>query len=149
MYMKHLFTALLITIYVGTAVFGVFGMHTQTDMNTQEHAGMAIVSSNCIASTAKGVDCPNQAESFDFTSFHIDGFRGFSLATFDENVLVSFLTLVLLVIGIGLGALLGNYFAPLRFSLVYSRYGPWQFSSPPKQQFLRWLALHENSPTIF
>lgn len=141
--MKSLVTTLLIASYVAIGVFGVFGMHTQADMDKQGHGGVA--SSNCIAATAKGVDCPKEVGPIDFAAFHIDAFKGFSLTTFGENLLASLLILALLVIGAGLGALRGRL-ALSRLKLAYSRYGPEQFSPPHKQHLLRWLALHENSP---
>ncbi len=144
--MKSLLTTLLITSYVAIGVFGVFGMHTQADMNMQGHD---TAPSTCLAATAKGVDCPKEAGPIDFAGFHIDAFRGFSLATFGENILASFLILVLLAVGVGLSRLLGNYLSPPQLNLAYSRYGPEQVSLPLKQQLLRWLSLHENSPTTF
>ncbi len=144
--MKSLFTSWLIASYIGIAVFSVFGMHTQADMNMRGHEGMATTaSSNCIASMAKGVDCLKEAEPIDFVNFHIDAFRGFSLAIFGENLLASLLILALLFIGLGLGALFGRLSPPL-LNLAYSRYGPEQFNPRAKHQLLRWLALHENSP---
>lgn len=135
--MKSLFAALLITSYVAIGIFGIFGMHTQADMNTKGHENM--VPSNCVVSSAKGVDCPKGATLIDFATFHIGAFRDFSLATFGENLLVFLLTLLFLaIVGTNLGALLG--------SLAPRRYDPEQFSSPSKQQLLRWLSLHENSP---
>ncbi|MBI4087924.1 hypothetical protein HY418_00900 [Candidatus Kaiserbacteria bacterium] len=141
--MKSLFTTLLIASYVAIGIFGIFDMHQQADMR-----GHDMAPGNCIAAAARGMDCPKEAGTIDSAAFHLDAFRGFSLATFGENLLASLLSvLALLVIGVGLGALLGN-FAPPRLNLAYSRYGPGQFSPPPKQQLLRWLALHENSPAF-
>lgn len=143
--MKSLFTTLLIASYIGVAVFGAYGMHTQAE-NLQGHQGIVTsASSNCMASIAKGTDCPKETDPIDFASFHIDVFRSFSLATFGENLLASLLLLVFLFIGVGLNALFGKY-APPDLYVAYSRYGLEQYSSPPRQQILRWLALHENSP---
>lgn len=141
--MKSLFTTLLIVSYIATGVFGVFSMHTQADMNMQGHD---MPKSNCVGVMAKGVDCPTQADPIDFAAFHLDAFRGFSIATFGENILASLPVLVLLAVGVGLGALLTNYLAPPQINFAYSRYGPEQSSSSLKGQLLRWLSLHENSP---
>ena len=138
--MKYLFTIILVTSFIGIAVFGVFGMHGN---GMQGHDDMA--SSNCIAATAKGMDCPKETEPINFFNFHLDAFRSFSTATFGANLLASLLVLTLLFIGVVLSTLLDNLAHP-QLNLAYSRYEPEQFSSPHKQQLLRWLALHENSP---
>lgn len=140
--MKSLLTTLLIASYVAIGVFGVFGMHTQAQMNMQGHD---MPPSNCIGAAAKGVDCPKQADPIDFAAFHIDALRGFSLATFGENLLASLLVLALLTVGVGSGSFFGRLVPP-PLNLAYRRYRPEEFSPPPKKQFLRWLALHENSP---
>lgn len=141
--MKFLLTTLLITSYVAIGTFWVFGMHAQA-MGMQGHD---TAPSNCIGATIKGVNCPKQAIPIDLVGFHIDAFSVFSLATFSENILASLLILTFLFIGIGLGSLLSSL-ASTRLNLAYSRQRSEQFSSPPKQQLLRWLALHENSPAI-
>lgn len=146
MRMKPLLITLLIAGYVAIGVFSVFGMHARIDTNMQGHG---TTSSNCIAAMVKGVTCPKETSPIDFASFHIEAFKEFSLATFGGGLLVSLLILTLLVIGIGLGKLLSKYLTLLQPNLAYSRHRPRQFSSPPKQQFLYWLSLHENSPAVF
>lgn len=129
---------LLIGVIV-LAVFGIFGMHN----GMQNHNG------GCIAATAQGAECPKSSNPLDYFTFHLDAFKGFSTATFGENLLVSLFTLVLFAIGIGLGAAFGNLDLP-QLSSIYSRYERWKFfCSFPRCGLIHWLTLHENSPAIF
>ena len=130
--MKSAYAGIVIIAFVAIAVGGFLAMSRDA-----HHYG-------CIAETATGANCPEN-NIFAAANFHLDVFRNFSTATFGTNLLASLLVLVLLVIGTGLSTLLGSLVPP-RLNFAYSRYGSEQFSPPPKQQFLRWLALHENSP---
>lgn len=136
--------SILLASYVTIGVFGVFGMHTQADMNMQGHN---MPPSNCIGATAQGVDCPKQADPIDFATFHIDAFRGFSLATFGENLMSMLLLIFATLVFIGLA-----FFSPRLFKipqLAFQRYRfRHSFSPPQQQQLTRWLALHEKSPTF-
>lgn len=140
--MKY-FGIILMVGFVGISVFGSFGMHTQADMNMQGHD---MPSSNCIGATAQGVDCPKQADPIDFATFHIDAFRGFSLATFGENLMGMLLLIFATLIFIGLA-----FFSPRLFKIpklaFYRQHFRDFISSPQQQQLIRWLALHEKSPT--
>ncbi len=134
--MKSLLTTILFLGFVNIAVFGVFGMHS----------GMQNHDSGCIAATAQGTGCPKQSDSLEYLTFHLDAFREFSTATSGENILASLLALTLLAAGAGLALFLGNL-ALSQLDFAYFRYKQCEnFSSPPEQQLLRWLALHENSP---
>ena len=128
--------------FVGISVFGTFGMHTQADMNMQGHD---MPPSNCIGATAQGVDCPKQADPIDFATFHIDAFKGFSTATFGENVLAGLLLLFASLVFMGLAFFFPNRFDPPRLAFYRYRFRD-SFSPPQKREYLRWLALHENSP---
>ncbi|MEK9154816.1 MAG: hypothetical protein AAB596_02000 [Patescibacteria group bacterium] len=139
--MKIVLIIFLILSFVGIAVFGAFAMGHESGA----HNG-------CVAVTAQGIDCPKENGVFSFIAFHFDAFRSFSTAVFGENLLASFLTLVLVIGGASLGILLGNLvslvFPQLNFS--YSRYRRREFfNSLSKREFIYWLALHENSPTAF
>ena len=135
--MKVVFTTLLAASFVGVAIFGVFGMHT--DM--QNHDG------GCALAQSQGTNCPKQVSPIDYIIFHLGAFRSVSTATFSDGLFASLVLLSLLIVGIGLGMLSGNAFL-LKLSSSYYRYGPELFISPPKSRFLRWTSLHENSPTI-
>lgn len=135
--MRSAFISILLISFVSIAVFGIFGMH----MGMQNHDG------GCIASSVQGTDCPKQSDPISYLTFHIDAFKGFSNVVFGENFLASLLALVLLAVGVGLAFLFGNLVPPkLSPSYIYYRKCE-SFKSPPEQQFLRWLALHEKSPT--
>ncbi len=137
--MKNILSLLLVASFASIAVFGVFGMN----------AGMYNHDGGCIAATVQGADCPTQSDSFEYLTFHLDAFREFSTATFGENILASLLALALLVVGAGLALFLGNRASP-QLDFAYSLYRQRENSdSPSEQQLLRWLALHENSPSRF
>lgn len=136
--MKSAFIGILLISFVGMAAFGILGMH----------AGMQNHDGGCITSSVQGTDCPKQGDPISYLTFHIDAFREFSNAVFDENLLASLLALALLVVGVGLAFLSGNL-APPKLNPGYIFYRKREsFRSPPQQQFLRWLALHENSPAV-
>ena len=137
MRMKFLFAGIVLTSFIAFTLFGVFGM---------AHANEHGYDGGCVAATIQGADCPKKMSLVDFFAFHLDAFRGFSLATAGESLLISLLTLVLFAAGVGLGILL-NSLAPPPLNLAYARYEHWLFpNSLHKHKFTRWLALHENSP---
>jgi hypothetical protein len=138
--MKSLFAIILLASFTGIAVFGVFGM------NHGEAHDMD--SNNCIAATARGLDCPKEADPIDFASFHIDAYRGFSLATFGESILSGLLLAFAPLLFIGLALFSHHLFKPPQLAFYRYRFSD-SFSPPQKQQLIRWLALHENSPAIF
>jgi len=138
--MKSLFTTILLASFIGIAVFGVFGMsHGQAhDMDPN----------NCIAATAKGMNCLKEADPIDFAGFHIDAYKGFSLATVGENVMSSLLLAFASLLFVGLAFFSPHLFKSPQFAFYRYRFRD-SFSPPQKQQLTRWLALHENSPAIF
>ena len=135
--MKFLLTILLISSFAGIAVFGVFGMN-----HGQAHD---MEPNNCIAATAKGMDCPKEAGPIDFAAFHIDAFRGFSLATFGESVMSALLLAFASLLFIGLAFFSSHLFKLPQPAFYRHRFRD-AFSPPQKQELIRWLALHENSP---
>lgn len=132
----------LLTGFISVAVFGVFGMNHG---GGQSHD---MASSNCIAATAKGTGCPEEASPINAVAFHLDTLKDFSLAIFGEDLSVSFLMFVLLATSIGFLILLGNT-APPRFNFAYERYKPGRLDTSSKRKFFHWIALHENSPSVF
>ena len=139
--MKFLLTTILLAGFVSIAVFGVFGM------NHGNGQGHDMVSKNCIAATAKGMDCPKEAKPLDFAAFHINVFKVFSLATFGENIMNALLLAFTSLLFIGLAFFSQFLFRPPQLALYRYRFRD-SFSPPQKQELTRWLALHENSPTI-
>ena len=137
--MKSTFISILLVSFVGIAVFGVFSMH----LSAQSH------DNGCIVSSIQRIGCPKQSDLVSYLTFHTDVFKGFSTAVFGKNFLTSLLALVLLVVGVG-SAFLFSDLSSRKLSPVYTRHRKCEsFKSPPEQQLLRWLALHENSPAVF
>lgn len=142
--MKSPLTILLIISYLAIGVFGIFGMHTQAGMGME---GYNMATSNCIAAITKGVVCPKEAGPIDFVLFHIDSYKGFSLATFGDNVMNALLLVFASLLFIGLVFLSPHLFKPPLLAFYRYQFKN-SFSPTQKQQLTRWLALHENSPSF-
>lgn len=142
MRMKY-FGFLLMMGFIGISVFGTFGMHTQADMNMRGHDMPA---SNCIGTTAQGVACPEQANPIDFAAFHIDAFKRFSTATFGESVITGLSLAFASLVFMGLAFFFPHRFDPLQLAFYRHHRSGDSFSPPQEREYLRWLALHENSP---
>lgn len=128
----------LIIGFIGLAVFGFLGMHSEM----QDHNG------DCAVATVQGGDCPKQSNLFNYITFHLDIFKSFSIAIFEESLLIFILTIVLLSIFFGLSKLLENLIF-FKLNFICSRYRQLElFGLYAKRKFFHWLAFHENSPSI-
>jgi len=137
---RSITTTIIIFSIIGIAVFGVF------NMNHRQAHGMN--QGNCIAATAKGMDCPKEADSIDFAAFHIDAYKGFSLAIFGKSAMSMLLLAFSSWLFVGLALFSPHLFNPPQLAFYRYRFRD-SFFPPQKQQITRWLALHENSPAIF
>lgn len=133
--MKFLLTTLLLTSFLSIAVFGVFGMNS----NIQNHEG------GCIFSFIKGVDCPKQNNLFNYFIFHINAYKDFVLATLNENGINALMFAFMFLFFVSQAFFLPPLFCSPSFVLYGHRFKN-PFSLSQKQEFTRWLALHENSP---
>jgi len=141
--MKYL--GFILTIgFVGIFLFGTCSIHTQADMNAQGHD---MSPSNCIGAAAQGVDCPKQADPIEFATFHIDAFKGFSTAIPGENVMAGLLLAFASLVLMGLAFFFPGRFDPPQLAFYRYSFRDTPFSSR-EREYLRWLALHENSPAI-
>jgi hypothetical protein len=135
--MKFPLAYILLISFVGVALFGYTGMHT----GMQNHEG------GCIAALARGTDCPKQGNLVDYLAFHLDAFKNFSTATFND-IASSLLILSLFVALVTLWALRRRNLAPPK--LAYFRLKQFNSFHPPSQdELIGWLSLHENSPALF
>ncbi len=127
----------LLVGFVGIAVFGFLGMHV--DMESHENAG-------CIASMSQSAECPATTPA-DSSAFHVNAFKGFSLATFDHT----FMTGLLLAFAfsfVTIASWLATYFL-WSIPSVFDRDRPRTIlTSLQKIVLTHWLALHENSPSF-
>lgn len=138
--MKY-FGSLLLIAFISLAVFGVFGMHTQANMQ-----GHNMPASNCVGAAVNGADCPQQADPIDYLTFHLDAFKFFSSAISGESVMGMLLLFAALLL-VGLAFFSPYLFRPLQLAFYKYRFRD-SFSPPQQQQLIRWLALHEKSPTL-
>ncbi|MEK7634800.1 MAG: hypothetical protein AAB396_02915 [Patescibacteria group bacterium] len=133
--MKFLLTIILFASFIGIAVFGLFGMR---DM--QNHNG------NCAFKASQGIDCPKQVSPIDYFVSHLDVFKSFLVVIFSDGFFTSFLLFVLFIVGASMGMPGNNLIFP-QLNFAYSRHRL-DFSNPLfNHKLIRWLALHENSPS--
>ncbi len=136
---KNAFAVIAIATFLALAGLSIFAM----DSSHNEAHG----ESKCVASTAKGIDCPQKQGTLGFLTFHLDIFKSFSTAVFLQNI-TGLIILVLLFIGVARPALTPSRAEFPNFAKV-STGPPPTFLSKPKLGASQWLALHENSPSIF
>jgi len=131
--MKGLFTVSLISVFAAIAVFGVFMM----DHGGQSHSG-------CIAATANGALCP-EGNALASIAFHLNAFKNFSTAIFASSIAALFILALALAYFLRLPAgLCANSFSEQRY--FSNSFGEQVY--PARKYILRWLALHENSPSL-
>lgn len=125
--MKSYFVFFVIFVFVSISIFGFLGI-----THTKGHSG-------CIASTMQGAPCPD-ADPLGFVSFHISALKSFGEALTGNTLaltLFAFFTLLLFSLWTQ-DTLLGEHTFVKRAS---------QNSPHFKQNLLRWISLHETSPT--
>ena len=135
--MKSIGIVLLIAGFVGIAVFGFLAINHG---NGHEHAG-------CIATTAKGIDCPLGANTILFAIFHLDIIKSFSTAIFNYDYSGSLILLAFIIFLVGWITRFKIGFNLPRLAIVqycYRSRETYFFSL--RQNLTGWLALHENSP---
>ena len=126
--MKSSFVFFIVFVFISIGIFGFLGI-----THAEGHG-------ECIASTMQGVPCPN-ADPFGFASFHISALKSFGEAlTGSVFILTLFTFFVFLLFGFWIqNTLLKNKLIHIRSALLRS--------SRFQQTFLRWISLHETSPT--
>ncbi|MBI2673774.1 MAG: hypothetical protein HYX23_00645 [Candidatus Zambryskibacteria bacterium] len=132
--MKYLATALLVISLVGISVFG-FSLFTHTAMDGS--------SGNCVVSAIDGTKCPTNIMGM--ALHHI--FAARIPMTIVTPPIFSLLLLLASLLFMGLAFFSPHFVRPPQLVFYKYRFGD-SFSPPQKQQLTRWLALHENSPTI-
>lgn len=119
----------IIAAFVGMAVFSIFLMAMDA---TAGHG-------SCLARLANGGACPT-SNLLSYLTFHFDAFKLFSTAIFATGIIsLAFLTFVF-----GLPKLA----SPVNNPRFYPRYlnSP-KPAAPFKKQLIRWLSLHNQSPS--
>ena len=136
--MRYLGILILIG-FIGLSSFGVFGMH----------ALMENRDGGCVAATFQNADCPIQVNSLGYLIFHLNAFKGFSLAIFGENIMSALLFTfsLLLLSGIFFFYPLINILSQFIISKYRYRFRN-SFLSHQKHKINQWLALFENSPAL-
>ena len=132
--MKRFLTAALILSFVAIAVFGFLAIgHGQ----------------GCIATLAQGGECRNDNNPFAATFFHLDAFKEFSTAVFGDasvSLALAFIIFVFAMAAQTLSRSAGQIALPVlavRWERLHQSFG-----AISKEKLSRWLALHENSPSV-
>ena len=135
--MNRTLNIFLIISLIGLAGFGAFG----AAHSASTHGSL------CVVSVAMGTDCPDETNTLDSISFHLNTVKDFSLGVLSGVYFGSLLALSLLFL----------------FEVLYPASRLLVFSSPQvlfsrdrrKKPFIvqerlltGWLALHENSPAL-
>lgn len=134
--MKSALTAFVAFSFVSIAVFGVFAMSHGAEHGT-----------GCIAAAAQGAECPQGESMLSFVTFHLGAFRGFSLATFGENVMSSLLLVFASLLSAGLGIVFLSLFESPRLVPSQNLFQD-SLISFQRQKLISWLALREHSPAV-
>lgn len=101
----------------------------------------------CLAAIAQGIDCPNTMSPLSFILFHVNTFKTFSSAVFNENTAFLFFLLASLILFIGARADLNT----IVFKSLHRNDTPLpnQTISKPNIGLIYWLSIHINSPNPF
>ncbi|KKT40946.1 MAG: hypothetical protein UW30_C0015G0017 [Candidatus Giovannonibacteria bacterium GW2011_GWA2_44_13b] len=124
-------------ILIGFASIALFGFMV---MEHEEHGRMG-----CIAVVSQGADCPRGA-GLDVAIFHLEAYKSFSLSILADNF-----SYTLFLFALFFAAMLFIYPAVISPLNLFLRAGT-IYSSPfyfHKEEFTRWLSLHEASPQYF
>jgi hypothetical protein len=137
--MRHLGIFILIG-FITLSSFGIYGMH----------AFMGNKEGGCIAALVQDTDCPLQVDSLGYLIFHLEAFKGFSMAVFGENIINALVFTFSLFLLFGLVLLSSSNIKISRYIISKRRYRfRNSFLSHQKQKINKWLAMFENSPTVF
>ncbi len=119
--------------FIAIAVFGFLAMGHNAEMR-----------GGCLAAAVNRSACP--AGMYEMISFYLNAFKSFSLAVF--SAVLNFAVLaVLFTVAIYLTASAADIYVNKDFSFsVLSRWFAAAVRFPEK--YLRWLSLHENSPSF-
>lgn len=139
--MKTAFIIFTIFSFVGIVVFGFAAMNHSGGHNAN----------GCIASATKGIDCKDTATVFDFALFHISVFKSFSTAVLSGNFISVILLFFAFMFFVRIWRKKSNGLdvSQLNTFLIFNARSLELFFSSVKRDFNHWLALHENSPSMF
>ncbi len=130
--MKKSLSIIILAIFVSFAVFGAFTMIGMTDHND-----------NCWAKSANGLICPEGMKPIDEINFHSNALAKFSVAIFQNMLLLSLFATMLFVIN---RSSMKDLFATLGLPAFNFRFIN-DNSKLNRSKFTRWLSILENSPS--
>lgn len=132
--MKIFFTILLLTSIIGFTAVGLAGMYHGS---AQSHGG------DCVLAASQGEVCPKQMKLFEYVAFHVMALKALSLATVSMPLLAALLLIIfiaILCIGARASILSEGLFRRINTNFVAV--------SDVQCEYINWLSLHENSPSL-
>ena len=123
--------------FVSIAVLGIY---------TMNHGGEP-AHSGCLAATANGAPCRDESNAWSFLALHLDAFKSFSIATMGSS-LAFFLVILTILVSFVYKVLPRVPSLTLPLSCTAQKQRPYSSEYPNRLQFIHWLALHENSPSV-
>ena len=130
---------LLLISFVGVGALGILAMTSCEGLSFCRHFTAAL----------GGASCPENLGPVDFVNFHLNAFKIFSTAVLCSGILGFILALALLVWSLVVASSATGA-APFLVDFGLGRYF-YLFENyflSPQSQMARWLALHENSPSM-
>jgi len=131
--MKSGLSIVIFLVFASLAIFGVFLMG-----NMNEHR------QDCLAAAINGAICPESMSPLASINFHFDAFQKFSLAVFQNTLLLISFLLVLVFVARILSQ--HNVTAFILSGLNFKRTN--SNKNEIIRKFIHWLSLFENSPSI-
>jgi len=135
--MKVLLTIALFLSFLSVAVFGFLAINHGSDKHNA-----------CIAAIAGKMPCLAEEGLLSLINFHLNALKSFSMAVFDLAQISAFNVALIFLSLMFLGRLFVSRFIPVLSKFVSPGF---EISKQPnlfKINFIRWLSLHENSPTL-
>ena len=133
---KVILTILLLTTVISLGSFGFFAM----GHHDKDHSG-------CITSVVNNISCENSANGLQFATFHLGIFKSLTSGLVDSGLMIVFI-LFALVFGRLFVLFKNRYLGLFRQNNRNAlRYKLEVFIVFLEYKLIRWLAIHENSPS--
>ena len=128
---------LLLSCFLAISVFGFLAI------NHGDGAHNA-----CIAAIAGKMPCLAKDGLLSLINFHLNALKSFSMAVFNLAQVAVFNVSFLFLSLVSLGLFFVFRFVPALPKFISSGFDISKLSNLFKRDFIRWLSLHENSPTL-
>lgn len=134
--MKLVFATFLLSGFLAISVFGFLAINHGDKHNV------------CIAAIAGKMPCLAKEGLLSLINFHLNALKSFSMAVFDLAQITMFNVSFLFLSLVFLGLFFVFRFVPALPKFISSGFDISKLPNLFKRDFIRWLSLHENSPTF-